>query len=254
MREDFKMASDLVSFQVDYNPRFMKPPTVKEIKIRPPRPGRGQNAAYAPRKRREPLLDEVGQTPTLPPDPEPDLPYKISVSWRIKDIDWPSCLDHFEFDYYDIVYNESIHMEIFRPPFEPRMEFSLPSEEIPCNEDFAFIVRVFGLTGGESRDIWTPPRCVIETTTSLSTTSTTESTTVSDQDEAFDEAWYENEALKEKINGLKQQYGPIGQQVYDALKENIYLGLEGFLARKKIIEGGDISELAKLADPNAPFN
>ena len=35
----------------------------------------------------------------------------------------------------------------------------------------------------------------------------------SSQDEAFDEAWYENEALKEKINGLKQQYGPIGQQV-----------------------------------------
>ena len=38
-------------------------------------------------------------------------------------------------------------------------------------------------------------------------------TSLSSQDEAFDEAWYENEALKEKINGLKQQYGPIGQQV-----------------------------------------
>ena len=35
-----------------------------------------------------------------------------SVSWRTKDIDFPSCLDHFEFDYYDIVYNESIHMEV----------------------------------------------------------------------------------------------------------------------------------------------
>ena len=45
---------------------------------------------------------------------------------------------------------------------------------------------------------------------------------------------------------------PSGQQVYAALKENIFLGLEGFLARKKIIEGGDISQLQQL-DPNAPF-
>ena len=51
---------------------------------------------------------------------------------------------------------------------------------------------------------------------------------------ALEEAKEENAALKEKINGLKQQYGPIGQQVYQSLKENIYLGLEGFLARKKV--------------------
>ena len=31
---------------------------------------------------------------------------------------------------------------------------------------------------------------------------------------AMEAAREENEALKEKINGLKQQYGPIGKQVY----------------------------------------
>ena len=31
----------------------------------------------------------------------------------------------------------------------------------------------------------------------------------------MEEARAENESLKEKINGLKQQYGPIGKQVYN---------------------------------------
>ena len=33
----------------------------------------------------------------------------------------------------------------------------------------------------------------------------------------MDLAREENEALKEKINGLKQQYGPIGSQVYEKI-------------------------------------
>ena len=33
------------------------------------------------------------------------------------------------------------------------------------------------------------------------------------QEGAMEEARAENESLKEKINGLKQQYGPIGKQV-----------------------------------------
>jgi hypothetical protein len=30
------------------------------------------------------------------------------VTWKLTDIDYPACLSHVEFDYYDTVYNESI--------------------------------------------------------------------------------------------------------------------------------------------------
>ena len=30
------------------------------------------------------------------------------VTWKLTDIDYPACLSHVEFDYYDAVYNESI--------------------------------------------------------------------------------------------------------------------------------------------------
>ncbi|XP_023348531.1 uncharacterized protein LOC111717249 [Eurytemora carolleeae] len=253
MREDFRMASDMISFKVDYTPKFIRPPVVKERRLRQPRPSRGgqSSAAYQGRDRRAPLFEEVGQIPTPPPEPEPLVPYNVWVQWKISDIDFPACLSHFEFDYYDVVYNESIFKKTVSKPFEEKMEFELLNDKVPCNDEFAFIARVIGLTGEESSDFWTPPSCVV-LTTEPPTTSTTEATTLSDVEGAMEAAREENEALKEKINGLKQQYGPIGKQVYTALKENIYLGLEGFLARKKIIEGGDISQLEKL-DPNAPF-
>ena len=31
----------------------------------------------------------------------------LRVSWRIQQIDYPTCLDYFVLDYYDITYNES---------------------------------------------------------------------------------------------------------------------------------------------------
>ena len=40
--------------------------------------------------------------------------YNAHVTWcRLADIDWPMCLDYFEFDYYDVVYNESAFMQTF---------------------------------------------------------------------------------------------------------------------------------------------
>ena len=68
---------------------------------------------------------------------------------RLKDLDWPTCLDYFEFDYYDIVYNESTYMKTFSrpfPPFHQVMEFELRSDKIPCSEEYAFITRVRKLT------------------------------------------------------------------------------------------------------------
>ena len=64
---------------------------------------------------------------------------------RLKDLDWPTCLDYFEFDYYDIVYNESTYMKTFSrpfPAFHHIMEFELRSDKIPCSEEYAFITRV----------------------------------------------------------------------------------------------------------------
>ena len=60
----------------------------------------------------------------------------------MSDIDWPMCLDYFEFDYYDTVYNESTFKQTFQVPFHPRMEFEMLSTKVPCNEEYAFIVRV----------------------------------------------------------------------------------------------------------------
>ena len=52
------------------------------------------------------------------------------------------CLDYFEFDYYDTIYNESAFMQTVKAPFQPRMEFELLNSKIPCSDDFAFIARV----------------------------------------------------------------------------------------------------------------
>jgi hypothetical protein len=34
------------------------------------------------------------------------------VTWKLTDIDYPACLSHVEFDYYDTVYNESISKQV----------------------------------------------------------------------------------------------------------------------------------------------
>ena len=34
-------------------------------------------------------------------------PVMIRVSWRMAQIDYPTCLDYFVLDYYDMTYNES---------------------------------------------------------------------------------------------------------------------------------------------------
>jgi hypothetical protein len=52
------------------------------------------------------------------------------------------CLDYFEFDYYDTVYNDSSLLIPIQAPFHRRIEFELGSQKIPCNQEYAFIVRV----------------------------------------------------------------------------------------------------------------
>ena len=53
--------------------------------------------------------------------------------------------------------------------------------------------------------------------------------------------------LKEMMDGLKQQYAPIGKKVYEAIKESAFHSFESYVARKQILEGGDIGMVEKLA-------
>eukprot|EP00092_Neocalanus_flemingeri_P020693 GFUD01022424.1.p1 GENE.GFUD01022424.1~~GFUD01022424.1.p1 ORF type:complete len:368 (-),score=96.64 GFUD01022424.1:15-1118(-) len=239
-REDYRMGSDTISFRVDYTPKFTKPPIVKERRVRAPRPSRTK-MKRSPRRRKK---DDT--TTTEAPTPEPDLPYNVWVSWKLSDIDWPMCLDYFEFDYYDTVYNESTFKKTFKGPFQPRMEFELLNEKVPCDEEYAFVARVYGLTGDHSIDFWTPPSC-ISTTPEPTTTTPTPPTTL-EEEGALEAALDENEALKEKISGLKQHYAPIGKRVYEALKDSAYHSFESYLARQSVLEGGDIGQIQKLAE------
>jgi len=249
MREDFRMASDTISFRVDYTPKFKRPPIVKErrIRIRKP-PNRGRR-----RRVPGPLFEDVGKSPTPPPPTEPAIPYNVWVSWHLSYIDWPMCLKSFEFDYFDTVYNESAYKKVFEGPFDtPRMEFEDVNTKMPCSDHFSFVVRVYGLTGAHSSDHWTPPSCT--STTPVPTTTTTTAPTTKADEGAFDRAVEKNQQLKEKLSGLKQAYGPIGKQVYESLKDGVYKSFEGFLARKQVMEGGDIGDLQELAaNSDDPF-
>ena len=133
--------------------------------------------------------------------------------------------------------------------------------------------QVYGLTGDHSTDFWTPPSC-IQTTPEPTTTTPTPPTTF-EEEGALEKAVEENEALKEKISGLKQHYAPIGKRVYDALKDSAFHTFESYLAREAVIkeevipisisiicfqvlDGGDIGMIEKLAqhpdDPDYAFD
>ena len=66
----------------------------------------------------------------------------IRVSLKMSFVDWPTCLDHFEFDYYNTLNNKSAFKKIFKAPFKPVMEFELLNNKIPCRDDFVFNTRV----------------------------------------------------------------------------------------------------------------
>ena len=94
----------------------------------------------------------------------------------------------------------------------------------------------------------------------ISTSSTTPKSTTPLP--AIDRVRRENIQLKQKIGGtrderrdsnnfdisesLKQDYHPIGRQVYSAIKESFISGFESFFNKKKILEGGNIAEIEKM--------
>ena len=88
------------------------------------------------------------------------------------------------------------------------------------------------MTGEQSQDVWTPPACMA--TTPEPTTTTPEPPTTIWGEGALEDARIENDKLKEKIDGLKQHYAPIGIRVYEALKDAAFHKFESYVARQTV--------------------
>lgn len=302
MREDFKVFSEVVQFTVEYTPKFINPPLVKERGKSPPQPARPgppgdqrprpppptgyqDQQAQAPmypyyqgnlaggRLDREDLASfwgngggggggsgaqrmppAGGATPAAPVPPA-DLDYTIKVGWRLKDVDYPICLDYFELDYYDTTYNSSAYLKRFERPFQrPRFELEVSSLTVPCEPDYDFIARAYGFNKQFSRSHWTPPSCVRSTPPPTTTLAASEDvatvtdssgevvTTTESLQEKLDAVQAENDKLQAKIDGLKQEYEKIGLQVFAAFKESFFQGLEDFLARRRTVLPGGHAE------------
>ena len=125
-REDFKAVSSEVNHKVDYTPRFMTKPKVQELKIREKKGRKKRYANYWQNDEPEVEVDE----------PEPVM---LRISWRLAQIDYPTCLDYFVLDYYDITYNESTFSRTIQRPFEPRIQYDIHSDSVPCDPEFRLL-------------------------------------------------------------------------------------------------------------------
>ena len=59
-----------------------------------------------------------------------DFVVLFRVKWRLKDIDWPTCMSYIEFVYYDTVYNESVFIHTYDGPFVDKMDFELLNTQV----------------------------------------------------------------------------------------------------------------------------
>lgn len=221
-REDFKAFSGLVSYKLDYTPRFTSLPSVKELKIRqdsrgPKRSGRSPWGGWQADQKDE-EEEEVKE------------PVMLRVSWRIQQIDYPTCLDYFMLDYYDITYNESTYSKTINRPFPAsnKIDVDIHSDTVPCDPEFRYILRVFGLTGAETQTEWTPPSCVL-TTPPPTTTARPQQEAGLGQAETLEGVLEENDQLRAKIEGLNEEYNKIGLEVFKAFTDDFFRGMEAFV-------------------------
>ena len=131
----FKMISNEVNFTLDYTPKFIKPPTVWEKKASPLSRVRNPRAIH-------PFT-----TTTPRPTTEPFL--IVTIVWDLTYIDFPICLDRVEFEYLNIEWAESSYTEVFDDP-KNRMSFVVSNKQLPCDEEFIFIAKVYGVNGNFS--------------------------------------------------------------------------------------------------------
>jgi len=144
----FKMKSKEVNFTLDYTPKFIKKPTVMEKVASPNSRARNIRAIHP-------------YTTTTPaPTTEPFL--AITILWDLSYIDFPICLDRVEFQYLNIQWDESSFTETFDNP-KNRMFFVVNNKKLPCDEEFSFTAKAFGVNGHHTNTTWDPPSCISTT-------------------------------------------------------------------------------------------
>ena len=98
---------------------------VLELKIREPK-GRGGRSLGGWQSDQEAEEDEEA-----PPEA-----FMLRVSWRLQQIDYPTCLDYFVLDYYDITYNESTFSRTIERPFPPRIQYDIHRSDLRLLQAF----------------------------------------------------------------------------------------------------------------------
>ena len=172
IREDFKVDSEVVRFTVKYAPKFKVPPRFKEkrrITFKPqPPPSYNQITSF-------------GLTgPPISDIMEPSEELLFNIRWRLKDIDYPICLNHFELYYFDKDTNHTKFIRSIIQPFKrPKFYIQIESNEVSCqfsNNSLGldFIFKIFGIHRKFTTTVWTPPSCIVTTTTPPPTTTTEE--------------------------------------------------------------------------------
>ena len=171
LRDDFEVYSDTVGFMVKYTPQFKLEPRFKEkrrMNFNPPPP---------PPQISNPWIDQTLQPTEEPLILQPKEEIFYNIRWRIKDIDYPLCLNHFELHYLDYMdYNVSKILRTVLPPFKKqKFLLQIQSEEFgaECNFDVQFIFKMYGIHRQSRIVYWTPPPCVYTTTTLPPPTSST---------------------------------------------------------------------------------
>ena len=66
--------------------------------------------------------------------------------WDLSYIDFPICLDKVEFEYLNLEWQEAPFTEVFDNP-KGRMSFVISNKQLPCNDEFVFVAKAYGVNG-----------------------------------------------------------------------------------------------------------
>ena len=139
------MLSSEIEFTLDYTPKFIKQPIVWEKKASPlsnvrlrQRPKRGifKRTTTTQRTTTEPFLT-------------------IQIVWDLTYIDFPICLDRVEFEYLNLEWQEAVFTEVFDDP-QKRMSFVVSNKQLPCNDEYVFVVKAYGVNGNNLLNLSEP--------------------------------------------------------------------------------------------------
>jgi|ERR1711962_246291 len=146
----FPVWSKEVNFTLDYTPKFIVAPLVYE-KVA----SKGSKVRNQVKRSIYPYTTTPAPTTT-----EPFL--IITIVWELSYIDFPICLDRVEFQYLNIEWDESQYTKVFNGT-KHREAFIVHNKQLPCDDEYAFTVKVFGVNGQYTNTTWDPPSCVSTT-------------------------------------------------------------------------------------------